>query len=78
VPFTRSSQDGGSGFAMHVPGKKNRFGFQDGDVVTAINGHTVEDADAASQWMQQVSGSTVAFTVNRGGQSETFDVDIGD
>jgi hypothetical protein len=76
-PFTQSPASGGPGFAMRV-GKKNRFGFQNGDVVTAINGHPVGDADSASQWLQQISESSIAVTVDRGGAPQTINVNVGD
>jgi type II secretion system protein C len=73
--FTQAPPGGKAGFAMRT-GQKGRFGFQNGDVVTAINGHPISDADAADRVLRQVDDSSVTFTVDRDGRPETIDVTV--
>ncbi len=69
--------DGSAGFVVRVPGKNHRLGFEDGDVVTAVNGHPVQDLDSASQLLQQDTSGSLSLTVERDGQPETVDIDLG-
>ncbi len=74
-PFTRPATDGTEGFVMRVT--NDRSGFEDGDVVTAVNGHPVQSADSASRWLQQDASGSISFTVERDGQPQTVNIDLG-
>ncbi len=53
-------------------------GFQQGDVVTALNGRTVEDSRDLTRHIASLpAGSSAAFTVLRNGQVKTITAKIG-
>ena len=56
----------------------SRAGLQNGDVVTAIDGETVESADELRRLIDSKSpGDSVELTVKRGGDTKTLDVTLG-
>ena len=65
--------------ASVVPnGPAAKAGFEQGDVVTAINGKAVEDSkDLVRRVGSAVAGSSSDFTIERQGQSKTVKVTIG-
>ncbi|MEI9887070.1 MAG: Do family serine endopeptidase [Rhizomicrobium sp.] len=53
-------------------------GFQQGDVVTALNGRTVEDSRDLTRHIASIpAGATASFTVLRNGQVKTITAKIG-
>ena len=53
-------------------------GFQQGDVVTALNGRTVEDSRDLTRHIASIpAGQTASFTVVRNGQVKTISAKIG-
>jgi serine protease Do len=53
-------------------------GFQQGDVVTALNGRTVEDSRDLTRHIASLpAGATASFTVVRGGATRTITAKIG-
>ena len=59
-------------------GPAAKAGFEQGDVVTAIDGKTVEDSrDLVRRVASAIAGSSSDFTIERQGQSKTVKVLIG-
>jgi serine protease Do len=59
-------------------GPAAKAGFEQGDIITAINGQTVEDNRDLTRKVALVpAGQTATFSVNRQGQPKTLKADIG-
>lgn len=59
-------------------GPAAKAGFEQGDVVTAIDGKAVEDSrDLVRRVASAIAGSSSDFTIDRQGQSKTVKVQIG-
>ncbi|MDE1938845.1 MAG: DegQ family serine endoprotease [Alphaproteobacteria bacterium] len=73
------SQPKGAIVASIVPGSPAaKAGFEQGDVVTAINGKQVEDSqDLTRRVAELTAGKKAGFSVLRDGGSKTLDVTIG-
>ncbi|NBB70888.1 MAG: Do family serine endopeptidase [Alphaproteobacteria bacterium] len=57
----------------------DRAGFQTGDVITALNGETVEGAGALSREVAALDpGDSATFTVVRGGDQQQLEVDLAE
>jgi len=71
--------DGGAGIAKVAAGSPaDRAGLQQGDVITAIDGHTVSSPDALVARITRLSpGDTVTITITRDGSNQTLRVTIG-
>lgn len=57
-----------------------KAGFRPGDVLYAMNGIEMNDANAGrikAAWKPLLPGSTVAYTVKRGGEAEDLKVTLG-
>ncbi|HEY2070230.1 MAG TPA: Do family serine endopeptidase [Rhizomicrobium sp.] len=60
-------------------GPAARAGFQQGDLVLALNGKPIEDSrDLTRRVAMLPAGASATFTVDRGGQSKTLTVKIGE
>ncbi len=58
----------------------DKAGFRSGDVLYALNGIEMNEANAArikAAWKPLLPGSTVDYTVKRGGQAEDLKVTLG-
>lgn len=75
----QSSANGGAGIKDVVPGSPAAAGgVQAGDVVTAVNGHTVSTENQFIATIADYSpGDTVTLTVRRGGGTRTLHVKLG-
>ncbi|TSE14734.1 PDZ domain-containing protein [Arthrobacter sp. KBS0703] len=69
----------GAEVAAVTPGSAAaKAGLKEGDVVTALAGHTVTDAsELTAAAREQAAGSTVKITFQRGGQDQEADVTLG-
>jgi len=57
----------------------DRAGFQTGDVITALNGETIEGAGALSREVAALDpGDSATFTVVRGGDEQELEVDLAE
>ncbi len=55
-----------------------KAGLQSGDVITAVNGQTVDATHPLNDVVQQAKpGDTLDLTINRGGNSQTLKVTLG-
>lgn len=55
----------------------NKMGFENGDIVTQINGQPVNDIiKNPANWQTFLSKDTFAFTINRKGQTQELQVDL--
>ncbi len=73
------SSDGSfAGFVLHPTLRyKRQYGLNDGDIVTAINGVTLEDPDAAARVLQRATGSSVEITIQRDGAPQQVKLPVG-
>jgi putative serine protease PepD len=60
-------------------GAADKAGIKSGDVITAVNGHVVDSADAlVADIRSSAPGSTVSVSYTRGGQTTTVSVKLGE
>jgi S1-C subfamily serine protease len=75
------SEDGTSVIESVVKGSPaEKAGFQSGDVLLALNGIEMNEANAArlkAAWKPLTPGSTVDYTVKRGGATKDLTVTLG-
>ncbi len=68
--------NGSTGVLSGTPAAK--AGLQDGDIITAVDGHTVDDShDLSSLIVEYSPGETVTLTVRRGSSTLTLSLTLG-
>lgn len=82
MPAPGANGNGQMGYRIY-PGKERTVftaaGLRPGDLVTAINGVSLDDPAKSLQLLSELSqASQVTVTVQRGGQSESINVNIGE
>ncbi|MBL6751490.1 MAG: type II secretion system protein GspC [Nevskia sp.] len=82
MPASGANGSGQTGYRIY-PGKDRAVftatGLRPGDLVTAINGVQLNDPSKSLQLLSELSqASQVAVTVQRGGQPETINVNLGE
>jgi len=70
------SSNGSNGVVSGTPAAK--AGLKDGDIITAVNGQTVDEShDLSSLIVTHDPGDTVSLTVQRGSRTLTLDLTLG-
>lgn len=79
VRFNLSTNSGVLVVDTNVDGPAATAGIQTGDIITQLDGEPIEDLDDLRASLDSYNpGDTVTVTVNRGGQVQDIDVELGE